>query len=256
MDKLLDNYQLFLLILARMIGFVFMNPFFGKNNVPSPIKVGIAGALSFTVFFNYGVTENLANDAVMFGIMFCLEFFWGFLLSFVIDLILSAIIFGGELFDMQMGLSMSKFYDPSSGTELPTTGALIRVLFMLTFFLTNSHVHLIDIMVKSYQALPIGRWPSRDAFSYVLQLNKDVLTMGLKMAMPMIAAVLIMDIGIGVLMRTMPQLNVFVLNIYIKFMVGFLLLLKLSPSFIDFSHMLADKMFWGMENLLALAMKT
>ncbi|MDR2817164.1 MAG: flagellar biosynthetic protein FliR [Oscillospiraceae bacterium] len=255
MDKLVDNYQLFLLILARMIGFVFMNPFFGKSNVFSLIRVGIAGILSFTVFFNFDVTENLSNGVLVFGLMFCLEFFWGFLLSFVVDLVLSAIIFGGELFDMQMGLSMSKFYDPSSGAELPTTGALIRVLFMITFFLTSSHVHLIDIIIKSYQALPIGKWPGLGAFSYILTLNKDVLTMGLKMAMPMIAAVSIMDIGIGVLMRTVPQLNVFVLNIYIKFVVGFLLLLKLSPSFIGFSHMLADKMFLGMENLLALAVK-
>jgi flagellar biosynthetic protein FliR len=255
MDKLVDNYQLFLLILARMIGFVFMNPFFGKNNVASPIKVGIAGVLSFTVFFNFDITESLSNGMFMFGLMFCLEFFWGFLLSFVVDLVLSAIIFGGELFDMQMGLSMSKFYDPSSGAELPTTGALIRVLFMITFFLTSSHIHLIDIIVNSYQALPIGKWPGRDVFSYILTLNKDVLTMGLKMAMPMIAAVSIMDIGIGVLMRTVPQLNVFVLNIYIKFVVGFLLLLKLSPSLVGFSHALVDKMFLGMEDLLALTLK-
>jgi flagellar biosynthetic protein FliR len=110
---------------------------------------------------------------------------------------------------------------------------------------------MIHIFLNSFRLLPIGHLPkSWDVCFYFIELNKDVFTMGLKLAMPMMAAVMIMDIGIGVLMRAIPQLNVFVLNIYVKFIVGFLLLLKLSPNFIIFSHRLTDQIFEGMSKLV------
>ena len=82
---------------------------------------------------------------------------------------------------------------------------------------------------------------------------KEVFEIGLKLAIPMIAAILIVDIGIGILMRAIPQLNVFILNIYVKFIIGFLLLLKISPDLIEFSQNLTEKMFFNIERFLQIA---
>ncbi|MGN1034661.1 MAG: flagellar biosynthetic protein FliR, partial [Oscillospiraceae bacterium] len=245
----------FLLAFARMIGFLFSNSIFGKKNVPSVIKVGLAGAfaLSSTLSVKQPGTE-LNGNILTFGLTFSVEFFLGFAISFIIGMLLSAIIFGGELLDMQMGISMNKFYDATSGTDVPTIGLLLRVLFMLEFFLTNSHYNLVKIVNHFFSILPVGQSKINiNALFFVTNLMKEIFEIGLKLAMPMIAAILVVDIGIGILMRAIPQLNVFVLNIYVKFIIGFLLLLKISPDLVEFSQTLTEKMFFNIEKFLRIA---
>lgn len=255
MEELFAKYPFFLLAFARMIGFLFSNSIFGKKNVPAVIKVGLAGAfaLSSTLSVKQPVTE-LNGNILTFGLTFSVEFFLGFAISFIIEMLLSAIIFGGELLDMQMGISMNKFYDATSGTDMPTIGLLLRILFMLEFFLTNSHYNLIKIVNHSFSILPVGQSKINiNALFFITSLMKEVFEIGLKLAMPMIAAILIVDIGIGILMRAIPQLNVFVLNIYVKFIIGFLLLLKIGPDLVGFSQNLTEKMFFYIERFLRIA---
>ncbi|MDR1354439.1 MAG: flagellar biosynthetic protein FliR [Oscillospiraceae bacterium] len=253
MDKLLESSWLFLLIFARMIGFVVLNPFFGKKILPAMVKVCLAGALSFPAFLNASQQQQGAceENLIGFGVLALLELCLGFMFGFVADCVLSAIVFGGELFDMQMGFSASKFFDPTSGAEISISGSLIRVLFMFVFFLSGAHINMLGIIFKSFQVIPLGQVLNfKTACLFFLDFSKEILTIGVKMVMPMMAAILIMDIGVGVLMKAIPQLNVFVLNIYVKLIVGFLLLLKMGPNFIEFSHKLTNTLFVGMERLI------
>ena len=255
MEELFAKYPFFLLAFARMIGFLFSNSIFGKKNIPAVIKIGLAGAFAFasTINIKESVTE-LSGDILMFGLAFSVEFFLGFVISLIIEILLSAIIFGGELLDMQMGIAMNKFYDATSGTDMPTIGVLLRILFMLEFFSTNSHYNLIKIINHSFYILPVGQSKiNTNALFFIISVMKEVFEIGLKLAIPMIAAILIVDIGIGILMRAIPQLNVFILNIYVKFIIGFLLLLKISPDLIEFSQNLTEKMFFNIERFLRIA---
>ncbi|MDR1260354.1 MAG: flagellar biosynthetic protein FliR [Oscillospiraceae bacterium] len=256
---MLDNYLAFFLMFARMVGFVVFNPLFGKKNVPVMIRVIFCAALAFSAFLIFDTPLDFDEKMPMLGFctMIFLELAFGFLLGFCCELAMSVLTTGGELIDTQMGFSMNRLYNPAAGSETAISGALVGGLFTLVFFLTNSHLNLVNIIFQSFRVLPIGKMPKFNMLcSYLLSFNKNILTMSLKIAMPMVAAILIMDIGLGVLMKAAPQINVFVLNVYVKFIIGFILLLKLCPMFVEFSHNLTDKMFSNIESLLAAAMRS
>lgn len=256
MDELFNKCPIFILIFARIIGFLFFNSIFGKKNLPALTKISLAAVFAFSITIGLNKQEIQINDSLLtFGILIFLEFVFGFVISFVIETIFSAIIFGGEIFDMQMGFSINKLYDASSGTEMSIIGLFIKILFILAFFITNSHYNLLRIMYKSFYTVPIGKISLNiNAAFFMVNLLKETLEIGLKLAMPIIAAILIIDIGIGVLMRAIPQLNVFAINIYVKFIIGFLLLLKISPDLVEFSRKLTDRIFFNIEKLLNIAM--
>ena len=130
----------------------------------------------------------------------------------------------GEVVDMQLGLSMAKSYDPTFGNAGLST-QFYSMWFMLYFFAVGAHKSYIQLFAVSYDSIPLG-WTGLNInmFSIMVHYFETVLTLGLKLAMPLVAASLLTEFCIGVLMKAVPTIHVFVLNIQIKMLVGFTVL--------------------------------
>jgi flagellar biosynthetic protein FliR len=137
----------------------------------------------------------------------------------------------GEVIDMQLGFSMSKIYDPGSGTSIALSATLLNLILTLMFFLSGCHLTLIRMLVLTFRILPPGTaLLGAGAAGYMVSLFGQFLTAALKLALPVIAAELLAEFGMGVLMRAAPQINIFSVGLQLRVILGFVLLLLMIPA--------------------------
>ena len=243
---------LFLLIMARMGGFVLFNPLFGRQNVPGAVKGGLIMLLSFTVFSMTDQTVTVPDSALVLMIHFALEMLMGYLVGLVIQLFFYIPSLGGEIIDTQMGMSMGRTYDPSSQTSTTVTASLLSALMMLLFFAANGHYTLLRIMMSSGNLVPYGQVAlGQDLYWSIVELFIECTVMAIKLCMPILAAELLGQVAMGILMKVIPQINVFAINIELKVIIGLGLLLVLLMPFSEYLLRAENQMLVTVRNLLA-----
>ena len=238
------NFTLLLLIFMRMSGCILLNPIFGRKNIPPIFRIALT--LALTVFsYPYVPAQTVQiHSALVFTICATKEFLIGFIVSFFMQMIQSVIIMAGEQMDMQIGISMSKIYDPQSNISMPLSASLMNAMFMLIFFLTNSHLTLMQLFVKLGSAIPYGDTPlPADVFGKLVSSFGLMLIYCAKLCLPMIAVETVTEIGVGILMTAVPQIDIFTIEIQLKLIVGFLVTIVLVPSFASFIEKLISVMF-------------
>ena len=155
--------------------------------------------------------------------------------------------------DMQMGLSMASTYDPASGIQVTATSNLLNLLMSMLFFAANGHHTLIRIIASSGQIVPFGQAALGEAlYTTLIQLFVDCTMLGVKLAMPILAAELLGQVGMGVLMKVIPQINIFVINIDLKVIIGMSMLLILMAPFSEFLLEAEAEMLVTLQRVLAL----
>ncbi|MCI1965329.1 MAG: flagellar biosynthetic protein FliR [Oscillospiraceae bacterium] len=243
--KLDYNYTLLMLIFLRMTGCIFFNPILGRRNIPNFIKIGLT--LMLTLFV-YRLTPDLSLQIHSFLVLFICglkELLVGFTIGYIIQLFLAVIVMGGEMSDVQVGISMSKIYDPQSNVSMPLSASLINAIYFLMFFATNAHLTLIQVFVKLGSAVPYGDELQMKAglFGSLAAMLGQMLVYAVKMSLPMVAVQLIGEIGTGLMMRAVPQIDVFTVEIQLKILLGFFVMLILVPSYASFLEKMTTLMF-------------
>lgn len=231
---MIDWAQLYIfeLIAMRMTGFVMFNPIWGRNGVPGLVKSGFILVLSVATYSAGGTAApELPANLIAFAVPMLLELGVGFTLSFVIRLFLSIVQMGGEIIDTQMGMTMAQIYDASTQANLTVTGSLLNILLILDFFAENGHYTLLRVLVTSGEVLPYGTASfGQSVASLVAELFLTCMVLAVKLALPILAAELLGEIGMGILMKAIPQINAFVINMELKVIIGLgLFFLFLTP---------------------------
>ena len=243
--------NLFFLILSRMSGFVLFNPIFGRQNVPGIVKSGLVLLLSITVFPMTSYRPAVPESILELGVLLLLELAMGYLLGMVINLFFYIPLLGGETIDIQMGMSMGRTYDPSSQTSTTVTASLLNILMMLLFFAGNGHYTLLRIFMASGRVAPYGQVGfGPDVYQAILELFISCTVMGIKLCMPILAAELLGQVGMGILMKVIPQINVFAINIELKVIIGLTLLLLLLAPFSEYLLAAENEMLLQIQRVL------
>ncbi|MDL2232216.1 flagellar biosynthetic protein FliR [Ruminococcaceae bacterium OttesenSCG-928-L11] len=221
----------FMLIMVRMVGMLVLNPIFGRANVPSMVNAGIAMVMSIMLI---GVVpEAPVADPMIFPLLILMakELLLGFVTGLLLRMFLAIIVVGGETIDMQMGISMSKAFDPGSNTSISVSASIMNVMFLLIFFGTNNHLTFFKLITNTFYILPVGgTWLNFDGFYYLPELLSVILIFAVKLALPVIVIEIITSMAVGIIMRIIPQINVFVVNIQFKLLIGiFLLYVLVAP---------------------------
>lgn len=219
-----------LLIFLRVTGFVFLNDITGRKSIPTVVRLGISLALSVCFISVYSTRMPAVNGTMEFCLLAVKEVLVGFVLGFIVNLFLSAIAFGGEFLDFQIGLSMAKVYDAQTNVSMAVSASLLNAMFFLLFLGMNGHLTLISLLDTSFGLLEAGSFQfSPNVFYNLCQLFSQVLLLGLKIAQPIVAVMFMVEIGVAVIMRTIPQINIFTVNIQLKIVLGLLLLFLATP---------------------------
>ena len=242
---------LFLLILARMSGFVLFNPLFGRQNVPGIVKSGLIMLLSVTVFFMTEQTVAVPGTVLTLIVRILLELLMGYFVGVVMRLFFYIPSLGGEIIDIQMGMSMGRTYDPSSQSSTTVTASLLNALMFLLFFAANGHYTLLRILMSSGELVPYGQAAfGQDLYWSIAELFIECTVMAIKLSMPILAAELLGQVGMGILMKVIPQINVFAINIELKVIIGLGLLLVLLAPISEYLLRAENQMLAALQRML------
>lgn len=243
--------NLLLLILARMSGFILFNPLLGRQSIPGLVKSGLILLLSVTAYSMTAYRPAVPGTILELIVRLLLELMIGYLVGVVMNLFFYIPLLGGEIIDTQMGMSMGRTYDPSSQTSTTVTASLLNVLMMLLFFAGNGHYTLLRIFLSSGQVVPFGQTAfGQDVYWGVIELFVSCTLMAIKLCMPILAAELLGQMGMGILMKVIPQINVFAINIELKVIIGMALLLALINPFSEYLLRAEGQMLQNIQSLL------
>ena len=157
-DLLINNWDVKLLIFARVIGIFAYNPILSRQNVPVKVKAGTSALLAIITASVIG-QQPIDIDNIRGGVYLLLmlkEGFIGVVLGFITNMFFYTIQLGGEVMDMQAGLGMAKVFDPGTKIQMSIFGSIIVFMMYLYFFVTNAHLTYIKLFVLSYQMVPLG----------------------------------------------------------------------------------------------------
>lgn len=231
----LNNYMIFLFVSCRTSGLIFFNPIFGRKNVPGIVKVGLSMGLALSVAYGLMDVSVVDYTAIEMILTMFKEFAIGFTIGLIMQLFLSIFHIGGQLMDLQMGLSMASLYDPTSNSQISITGNIITIMYTMLFFITNSHIMLMAICMKSFNVISIGLEPINSKIGlYIIELFGYILVYAVQLALPIIVTQTIVEVAVGILMKVVPNINVFVVNLQIKLGVGLIVILSIIPMLVKY----------------------
>lgn len=220
----------FMFPLARILGLVATAPIF-SNDVMSRhtrLMCGLAVAMALAPALP-PLPAMPAGSWLALGVL-VREALLGILMGFSLRLVFAAIDTAGELTGMQMGLSFAVLYDPQTAGQTPVITNFFALITTLIFLASNGHLLILQLLAESYELLPVSATPfAADSLRTLVASASILFTLGLLMAMPIIAALLIANIGLGVLTRVAPTLNIFAVGFVVTLISGFLILALSLP---------------------------
>lgn len=245
---------LFIYITARMSGFILFNPLLGRKNIPAIVRAGLILVLSVTTYSMTTQRVSVSSDVIELGVRILLELSLGFLLGLIMNFFFYIPILAGEMVDTQMGMTMAKIYDAGSQASMSVTSTLLTILMTLLFFTANGHHTLLRILITSGDVVPFGAAALGTAtVNAVLQLFIECTLLAVKLCMPILAAELIGQVGMGILMKVIPQINVFAINIELKVIIGLILVFFLLAPISEFLLEAERAMLTALKEALPLA---
>lgn len=238
---MIDEVQLtlFVFILARVTGFLAFNPLWGRSNMNRTVKAGLCLTMTVAVHsFSPGAAPTVPQTVLEFVVRVLLEFAVGFALGMVMQFFFYIVYQGGQLIDAQMGMNMAETYDANLGTNVSVTASLYQILLILLFFAEYGHITLFRLILTSGQFLPFGTVSfTTEIAQHLLEIFTLCVTLSIKLCFPILAAELIGQLGMGILMKVIPQINVFAINFELKILLGLaMVFLLMSPV----GHFLLD----------------
>ncbi|HKM43280.1 MAG TPA: flagellar biosynthetic protein FliR [Limnochordia bacterium] len=249
------DFVRFSLSFIRLSTFMAVAPLFNMRNVPMMVKLGFAALCALLTMPPLAGSWNLDSWAVL-ALLAMHEVVIGFSLAFVVILVFSIVNFAGHYVDTPIGFGMASVFDPAIGGQVPVFSQFYYIFAVLIFLGVDAHLWLIQAVQYSFQAIPFGTIIQLEpAFSLIMDLIKQVFIIGIQIALPITATILLTDIGLGIVIRAVPQINVFVLGFPIKILVGLVVVFFGLPTFIYIASQLFavdGLLFRYVQGLLAL----
>ena len=242
-NELLNNYSLFLIVMLRVSGMLLTAPIFSTRNVPRQLKVALVLIISFFVFMIMLPSMEVPTEIIFIPLL-AGEFMIGASIGYTANLIFSIIQLAGQHIDMQMGFGMVNVMDPSTGVQSPIMGTFKYIIALLIYLLLNGHHWLLEALFYSYKVIPLnGFQMSPDLASFFIELTSGMFLAAIKIAAPLFTALFITDFVMGIISRTVPQMNVFLVGMPMKIIIGLFFLLMVIPIYIYILPVLFERSF-------------
>lgn len=262
MDLLLDNLvysvSVFIIIIFRITGIFVAAPFFSHSRIPIMVKIGfsilIAAILAPGLIPAASLNINNYSQLAFYGAS---EFIIGIIIGFVGFIYFTTLYLAGTIIDTQIGFGMVNVMDPQTNSQVPIIGSFYNIMFILIFIAVNGHHFFIRILIHSYRLLPIGRGIAfnEDLISHITLIMTEIFIFAVKLGAPVLATILIANVLLGILARTMPQMNVFIVGMPLKIGVGLMTTLITLQYIVPFSENLFDRMFNSILRVLEILSK-
>lgn len=236
----------FVLILMRMAGIFLTAPLFSSRNINPMIKASWILLISFLIFPVVDFKpDTLPNGGLPLGIAVAREMLIGFSIGMGATLILTGIQFAGQIVDIQMGLGMVNIIDPTTSTQISVMGQYYYMVAILIFLGVDGHHMLLKAVADSFKVIPLGQAHFSAALgTKMMDLFSQVFFIAFRVGAPVIGALFITNMALGIVARTVPQMNVFIVGMPLNLAVGFVI----SAASMGFFVFILQGLFTGMKD--------
>lgn len=252
MSFTVENVEFYLMIIVRMSAFVVVAPFFNMSSVPRKVKAGFAVFLGLMMANMLDYTPLTYTGTIGFMALIIKEAVVGLLIGYAASICTYIVNFSGELIDMEIGLSMVNQFDPVSRVQTTITGNLYSYLIMFLLMATNMHYYILSALFDSFKLIPIGSAVIPPTFyELIVRYIVDYFVIGFRIVLPVFATTLLMNIVLGIMAKVAPQMNMFVIGMQLKILVGLIILLLV----IELLPQISDFVFTEMKTMINLFMR-
>ncbi|TDO16781.1 MULTISPECIES: flagellar biosynthetic protein FliR [Halomonas] len=250
-DQLHGWLVAFLWPFARITALMLSAPLWGHSSIPRQTKLALGGTLAVVVA---PILPPMPEVPIVswagLGIL-VEQLLIGAAIGLTVRVMLTVVQASGDFIGLQMGLAFATFFDPSSGTNMVVLSRILYMITLLMFLAFNGHLMVLEVLVTSFQTLPIGigRF-NPDAFIMLARYGGTIYTAGLLLALPLVASLLIVNLSLGILNRAAPQLTVFNIGFPTSLTVGLILLMVLMTDLGSFLERLFSQGLGFLQQLL------
>jgi flagellar biosynthetic protein FliR len=231
------NYEDFLQLLGlyfwpftRISGMLLMMPLYSGTFVTVKIRLMMA------IFITLAVAPSLSlpppvDPFTWHGVLLIIQQLGiGIAIGLIFAVIFQIFTIAGHLASMAMGLSMSTMVDPATGVNTPVVGRYFTIMATLMFLLLNGHVLVFKLVFDSFETMPVGlHFFNQDSLKLIYDFGSTMFEAGVLLALPLVTALLLVNISFGVVARAAPALNIFAVGFPVTLMVGLIMLIFITP---------------------------
>lgn len=242
------DLEYFLLIFTRVSCFVFIAPFFGMNDTPARIRIGISFFISMLLYQVLTPAPAVIVDTVMeYALVVIKEALTGLLVGFGANICMAVVNFAGSVADMETGLSMVTLLDPATRENTSITGVLYQYVFMLMLIASGMYRYLLGALADTFSLIPVNGavFHSESLLNSMVQFLSDYIIIGFRIILPIFCTILLLNAVLGVMAKVSPQMNMFAIGIQIKILTGLTIIfltVGMLPGAADFLYREMKKM--------------
>ncbi|RQD67770.1 MAG: flagellar type III secretion system protein FliR [Tindallia sp. MSAO_Bac2] len=252
-EFLLTQVDVYLLILVRVTGLFAVVPVLGNENIPMMARIGTSVMTSFILLPLVGETTVVAMDSfALFAYYIIQELLIGLAIGFVGTVYFAMFFLAGTIMDRQTGFALANVIDPLTDMEVPIFGNFYNILFILLFLGINGHHMFIRAIYDSYDFLPIGHALTIDLNLVELMIGffRDITVLAFILSAPVMMTAFLANVVLGIFAKTMPQINVFVVGMPLRIIVGLLTIWITLQTILPFSEGFFERIFHGIYNFM------
>lgn len=215
---------------VRIVALATSAPLFSHGSVPRPTRIGLAVLITLLVAPTLPAVPFVSPFSGPGVLLIVQQVLIGVAIGLTMQIIFAAVELAGELIGLQMGLSFATFINADSD-QVPIVGSFLAVTLMLVFLALNGHLLLIAGLVDTFRSFPLDGVQGLVAFDAraLVLAGRDLFSLGVTLALPVIAAMLLANLALGVLTRTAPQLNLFAVGFPVTLATGLAMLALALP---------------------------
>ncbi len=230
--------------LARILGLFASAPIFSNRGVPARVRLAIGLGVAIALLPVMPPMPDVPPSSGVGLAIFGQQIFIGIAVGFMIRIVFAAVDMAGALIGMQMGLSFAIFFDPDAGGQTAVLSDFLNLIATLLFLAINGHLLMIEVLVRSFEWLPVGTDIVRaEGWGYIARAGLTVFAAGLLLSLPVIGVLLVANIALGVLTRAAPQLNLFAVGFPVTLTAGFIGVLLIMTNFAPVLQTLFERGF-------------
>ena len=240
------------LVSLRLTVLFLMTPLFASAQIPVNVRTIFVLTLAVVLVFSLQIQPTaLPQNLGAFVQAAAHELLIGSLLAFGLFTAFGAFLFGGRILDFQMGFGVANLIDPATNTQSPLLGTILNLMAIATFFLLDGHHLLIRGIAYSLEQLPPGGGVNRLQLDAIVMQFGRMFVFGLMLVAPAVVALMMLDIGLAVAARTMPQVNIFIVGLPLKIFVGLSVLTISVRYFSPLLNRIFESIFRYWEEVMA-----
>jgi flagellar biosynthetic protein FliR len=235
------HLEYFLAILARVMGVMAFTPIFGSISVTRRARLFIGVAISFTLFTAHPYTPLDYTTFLGYTVILVKELIVGITLGFLANVTLTIISMAGQFIDREIGFSMVSNFDQTFNTETTITAEMYSMLVTIIMLCSDMHYFILSALSDSFELIPLGNVTidSGSLYDTMISYMTAYFTIALRISLPVLIVIMLLNMVLGVLAKTAPQMNMFVIGMQLKIFAGFavlMILMSFLPTVTEFIY--------------------